>query len=174
MGRPKVSINPAWAENLRRICKEQGITQAQLAGDIYLSQQTLSKIMQGKASLTSRNAEAIIKLFPEYRFNGLMGYDDCLTEEEYEAQRILDRAFYAFDEREATNALLALHGYKEIRREKVRTSSPVQVLVTVEDENGETCQINSKDFDRVVHDIAWYAKARMQRLFEEERGDIDG
>ncbi len=76
MPRKKVDINPKWAENLKRVLKDQGLTQKELASKIYISQQQISKIMNGKAPLTEGTADAIRKAFPRYRKAWLLGFDD--------------------------------------------------------------------------------------------------
>ena len=166
MGRPPMTINPAWAENVRTVCREEGITQTQLAEKIHLSQQTISKIAQGKASLTEQTAKLIIKLFPKYRFQWLMGYEDYKTDEELKINLLLDQACLEMDEGSATMPLLALHGYKEVKKE--RGKERTQTLVTIEDSCGVSCVVDSKVLHQAYHDISWYAKARFPRLFEEQ------
>lgn len=75
MSRKKVKINPIRGERLKKLCEEQKITQVELSDRIHISQQTISKIIQGKANLTEDTAIAIRKEFPTYSFDYLMGYD---------------------------------------------------------------------------------------------------
>ena len=81
MARQKVEINPICGQRLKQICQEQGITQKQLHEKIHLSQQAISAIVKGKASLTGDIANKVIEVFPQYRIEWLLGYDDMPTEE---------------------------------------------------------------------------------------------
>jgi transcriptional regulator with XRE-family HTH domain len=81
-GRPTVEINPKQGKRLKELCIEEEITQAQLGREINYSQQTISKIVQGKAPLQPYIAEQIIEKFPSYRREWLLGLDDWKTEEE--------------------------------------------------------------------------------------------
>ena len=84
----------------------------------------------------------------------------------------LDRAFAQMDEDKAIMPLLSVLGYEEIRKE--RSAIDRSILVTIKKPDGESIQISNHALDKARRDIAWYSKVRMQRLFEEERGDIDG
>lgn len=171
MARKRVDINPAWGENLRKICKDQGITQVELGKKIGLTQQTISKIAQGHASLTTQTANAIVKLFPQYRFQWLMGYDRYATEGEYIANRIMDRAFEEMNEIDAVMPLFDLYGYEEVSRKRGKDRS--QVLITVR--KAETSYVvEHNDLADAFHDIAWYASARLQRLFDEQGREENG
>lgn len=75
MARRQVKINPIRGERLKTLCKEQGITQAELSERIFLSQQTVSKIVQGKANLTESTAATIVRVFPGYRYDWIMAFD---------------------------------------------------------------------------------------------------
>ena len=81
MARPKVEINPICGKRLKQICREQGITQFQLSQMINLSQQGISAIVNGHASLTGEMANRVIEKFPQYRIEWLLGHDDIPTEE---------------------------------------------------------------------------------------------
>lgn len=81
MGRKRVDVSPIRGERLKDFLKEQGITQAALADMIHISQQTISKIVQGKANLTEQTARLIADSFPDspHTFEILMGYDQMPT-----------------------------------------------------------------------------------------------
>ena len=77
MARKPVKINPIRGKRLKLLIEEQGITQSELKDRIFISQQTISKIINGKANLTETTARIIADAFPgsEYTFEKLMGYD---------------------------------------------------------------------------------------------------
>ncbi len=80
MGRPSVKVNPKQGKRVKEIKKETGLTQKEFAGRIFITQQTLSKIINGKASLTNNVAEKILEEFPGIcRLEYLLGLDDFKT-----------------------------------------------------------------------------------------------
>ena len=79
MPRPKVKINPICGKRLKEICDEQNISQSMLSEMIHISQQTISKMINGKSSLTDQTARIIVDCFTEYRMEWLLGYDDYKT-----------------------------------------------------------------------------------------------
>lgn len=87
MARKKVEINPIRGERLKELLKELNIKQNELAKRIHISQQTISKIIQGKANLTEDTAKAIAKEFPAYSFDYLMGYDPISFESPLEFEK---------------------------------------------------------------------------------------
>lgn len=75
MARKPVEIKAIRGKRLKALLEEQGIKQAELSQKIHLSQQTISKIINGGANLTEDTARAIIYAFPGYSYDYLMGFD---------------------------------------------------------------------------------------------------
>ena len=86
MARPKVEINSIRGLRLKQICDEKGITQKQLSKLVYISQQAISKMLQGNATVTETTAIEVIQPFPEHRYEWLMDLDDIKTKEEKKIQ----------------------------------------------------------------------------------------
>lgn len=82
MARPKVKINPIRGLRLKQICEEQIITQKQLSKIIHITQQSISSMVNGTATVTVETADLVTKAFPEYRKEWLLGLDDHKTEED--------------------------------------------------------------------------------------------
>lgn len=80
MSKPRQEINPVSGERLKQFCKKYGITQLKLSAVIDVTPNTLSKICTGKAPLTYRVANEIVKHYPQVRREWLMGIDDFETE----------------------------------------------------------------------------------------------
>lgn len=76
MARIKQEINPKSSKNLKYLCSELHITQKQLSAATGISENTLSKIATGRGPLTRQIAGEIIKAFPSYRIEWLLGFDD--------------------------------------------------------------------------------------------------
>ena len=73
MARPEREINVECGKRLKMLLKETGTTQKELSNKIYLSQQTISQIINGHATLTPETAKLIIGEFPEYNIYWLLG-----------------------------------------------------------------------------------------------------
>ena len=84
MSRPTKEINPKQAKNFKKFLEDTGIPQKELAKKIFISEQQISKIKNGKASLTMDVAEAINKVFPSYRVGWFLGYDEFETDEDFD------------------------------------------------------------------------------------------
>lgn len=84
MSKKKTEINPIRAERVkilldREKSKDKNFTQAKFARKIYQTQQNVSRIINLKTALTEETARDIVKAFPEYRIEWLLGYDDSMT-----------------------------------------------------------------------------------------------
>lgn len=83
MSRPKTEINSVRADRLKQLIEREGLTQQKFAELTDQTQQNVSRIIKMKTPLTEYNAGEIIKHFPRYRIEGLLGYDDYMTHEDY-------------------------------------------------------------------------------------------
>lgn len=83
MSRQRTEINPIRADRVKILMKREKITQTVLADRIYQTQQNVSRIMQKRQPLTEETARLIVKAFPEYRLEWILGYDDFMTHEDY-------------------------------------------------------------------------------------------
>lgn len=90
MARPKVVFKDLWGNRLKELCEKEHITQSELSDSIYISQQTISKIINHKASMTEETARRISEKYPGYSFEWLMGYVDYKNEMEHFGQEITE------------------------------------------------------------------------------------
>ena len=79
MSKKATEINPIRAERIKIIIDRENINQQKLAELIFQTQQNISRIIQKRQPLTEETAQAIIRAFPEYRIQWLLGYDDVMT-----------------------------------------------------------------------------------------------
>lgn len=68
-------INPIRAERLKTLIEREGITRKEFANRISQAHETVSRILNQKQPLTEGTAQDIIKAFPEYRIEWLLGYE---------------------------------------------------------------------------------------------------
>lgn len=85
MARPREKIHVERGKRLKQLCEEQGITQEELSRRIYISQQNISRMINGKANVTENTARIIAEKFPDYSFDWLMGHTDFKTSDEMRA-----------------------------------------------------------------------------------------
>ena len=75
MSRKKENTDPIRVERIKTLIEREGLTKKEFANRISLAPETLSRILNQKSPLTERTAKDIIKAFPEYRIEWLLGYE---------------------------------------------------------------------------------------------------
>lgn len=116
MGRKATEINPIRAERVKTIIKREGITQIKLAEMLFRTPQNISAIVNANIALTEETAKQIITLFPDYRLQWLLGYDDIMLHIE-ELKQMINRKV---DTAEAINQVIRLVADDICAREKIK------------------------------------------------------
>lgn len=116
MSKKASEINPVPAGNLKTLLEREKCQQGKLADLIHLSQQSISRIIQKKQSLTDQTARAIINVFPDYRIEWLLGYDDIMTH----TDEIRAMIHNVVDTAEAINQVIRLVADDICKREKIK------------------------------------------------------
>ncbi len=83
MSKKPSNIKPICATNLKKLMIEEGLTQTKFSEKIHVSQQTTSKILNLKSSLTESLATHITEIFPKYSVEWLLGYSDNMYKTDY-------------------------------------------------------------------------------------------
>lgn len=169
-----MEINPIRGLRVKQLCEEQGINQTELSQRIYISQQKISEMINGKANVTETTARAIIKAFPQYRFEWLMGYDDFKTLIELNLanyQRVkhegelLDIAFFYFAK---------LNGYTVEHPNFSSAHSVEEAIGFVQHgykikKEGQSRQLSLDELRDLENDICDYIGYRLDRYMEKGR-----
>lgn len=182
MPRPKAKINPICGKRLKELCEAEGITQAQLAKQVFLSQQTVSKIVKGRSSMTEETARRVHDKYPAYPFEWLMGYSNFKTTGELFASKLSQcqhegellmiglRAFAQLSGYEITFAAPALSADQR--------TAPVETWLkmfregyTVSGKEG-SITISLEDMNRLQNEICDFVEFKLNRLYE--KGDKNG
>lgn len=111
MPRPKLELNPIRGKRLKQIIREKGISQQALSKTIHISQQAISAMVNERANLTETTAKAVIKLYPEYRYEWLMGYDDFKTRDDMYLSKFSERFKAVSNQMDFMNCVFRLNGY---------------------------------------------------------------
>ena len=113
-GRPAKKIKPEQSVRLKSLLDNEDIKQKQLSAMIPISQQTISKIVQGHAPISNSLAERIIELFPQYSLQWLLGYvdDRYMFAEDY--AKHMDEITQLFIQNERDKAKYLQRGIEQI------------------------------------------------------------
>ena len=104
MSKRKTEINITIADYVKTIRKNEGLTQKEFGEKIGLTQQSINRIEKGKQPLLNDIIDKIVKEFPLYRKEALLGIDDFLTydmwaEEYYKIKDIIADSMWAIIEK---------------------------------------------------------------------------
>jgi len=177
MPKRKLEINPKSKERLKELCNGKPLTQAMLSEKTGISQNTLSKIANGKAPMSDYVAQEIIKAVPGIRREWIMGYDDFKTE----AERISAIIGKNCAREDLINSLISLHGYtvedatfllkvkapqvekgKDDKDDKDGKES-FAAMMSITSPSGTVHFLSSKEFSDLLNSIDDYVE--MQLLF---------
>lgn len=152
MSRKKTEINPKRADNIKKLMKWENISQTEFAEITHQTQQNVSRIINLKTPLTEENAREIIKYFPEYRIEWLLGYDDYPTNKDLflsmvnqtnEEGKLLDQGFFSY---------LKLYDYT-VTEGEVDPSGDSLVDFIHNEHRGVTISRNGKKVTLRLHDL---------------------
>ena len=162
LGRRRIEINPLQAERLKTVSKELNLKNYELAGLLYLTPQTFSKIINGKASLTEANARLIAEKYPQYSAEWLLGLVDYRTRE--------DSPLYKFEQAVEQRNL----PWKRLQRlsEAVCDLSELSghLIAPMKDGkifmfgNYKSAEISSEDYGDLCNDILDYVEFKAGQL----------
>lgn len=144
MARPKKEIHVERGKRLKQLCDEQGISQQELSRRTNISQQNISCMVNGKANVTENTANIIVKEFPEYSFEWLMGYSDFKTSDEMRvyARDLADRVL-------------------------MRNEHFIQCIISMAEMRGYHIERNSGQTEYIRDNIIYLDSAQMDRLAKE-------
>lgn len=190
MPKSKTKINPVSIERVKQVINESGMTQKDFAKKVlFYEQQTLSKIVNGKAPLTRESAARIAQYFKDINAAWLMGESDCKTKHEQEFydfyadlcgeiqkedeawQTILDSCSCGFSLFEKSFKLY-LHsmGYTlDYLRPPVEEGV---VRYSIVDTEGNLCMVLTvQEEAEIVREIADFAEFKIKKLIEGSKAD---
>lgn len=193
MPKSKTEINPVSIERVKQVINESGMTQKDFAKKVlFYEQQTLSKIVNGKAPLTRESAARIAQYFEDINAAWLMGESDYKSKGEYS---FYDDIIVAVQkENDALEALLDcstfpddfyINAFKLFLHSMGLTSkyvpledpskenpfSTVQALC-ITDEYGNICAVFAEQEEyKIAREIADFAEFKIKKLIEGSKAD---
>lgn len=184
MARPKVEINPIRGLRLKQICEEQKITQKQLSNVIHITQQSISSMVNGTATVTVETADLVTMAFPEYRKEWLLGLDDYKTEADVQRARA-EQFTQAIDVMEYEGSLLytglcafaRLNGI-EITPPKTRETGSLENYFRnikagyMIAKGGQAISLSVEEMNRFENEVCDFVELKLKHLFKQKGVDL--
>ena len=174
MGRKTVEINPICGKRVKQICEEQNITQKMLAKKIFLSEKTVSHMINGTSSVTRQTADAIHDLYPEYMTSWILGLSDIknnselftsiLTQAQEEA-KLLDDGLFSF---------VKLIGYEVKPTDPAQDKNDIPSVINAIKagytftKDGESVQMSLTELNDFENEIADYIELRLRHIMKKQ------
>lgn len=193
MPKSKTEINPVSIERIKQVINESGMTQKDFAKKVlFYEQQTLSKIVNGKAPLTRESAARIAQYFKDINAAWLMGessykskdeysfYNDIIAKAEKEAAEwevFINRIIFC-DEFYDKAFELYLHSMglalEDVPLEPVSEdpSFSTAYALGITDGHGNVCTLlTMQEKDAIAQEIADFAEFKIKKLIEGSKAD---
>ena len=166
MSRKPLIINPKCADRLKQFYKDEDISQMELSERILVSQNTLSKIANGKAPMSPAIAQEIRKKFPHINVDWLLGESDFKTIDE----RIEWNLDFAFSKAKCLDELmkqLAISRWCSLVKSKDESTG--ESVYAVVEKDMVVAQISFEDYLRTRREIANYAAYLFDNLLARQK-----
>lgn len=180
MARPKIEINVKRCERLKQIIEETGVKQNELAFNTGISQQAISSMVQKKANVTETTAEIIVKMFPQYSFEWLMGYTDYKNNTE-KLCAVISKA-----QNEGDLLLSGLSAFAQLCDYHIKLSSPAHGSHNVEDvlkmvtegytltHDGASIQLSLEEMNAFENEVCDFVELKLKHLFKQRGANGNG
>lgn len=180
MSRPRVEINVKRCKRLKQVIDETGIKQNQLAADTGISQQSISAMVQEKANVTDTTVEIIVKRFPQYSAEWLLGYSDYKNNSERFA------AVVSQTQDECDLLLTGLYAFSKLADYKIESNLSTSEKVYVEDmlkairdtytitHDGASIQLSIDEMNNFENEVLDLVELQLKHLFNRKKGHNNG
>ena len=171
MARKKVQVKAIRGKRLNELLERKKISQKDFAEKIYISQQTISKIINGHSRLTDDVANVIIRTFPDVRKSYLMGDDDFgLTQEDVNIHELTKSQNEADVLYTSICALAKLSNYS-IECNGASSNNAVDVISSLKQRYTVTnkkrsAKLSIQEMNTLENDIAYYVEFRLNKILE--------
>lgn len=177
MGRKKAEINPKRAERLKILIDREkklrngDFNQTKFAESIHMSQQNVSRIIQKHQNLHEDTAQEIVKQYPVYRIEWLMGYDDYMTRADHLLSVVEQCQAEEETMRSAFFGLARLSGFSiELKRTYPDNSikSVIQALHSgfTFSRDGKSVYLSLTDINEIENELCDIVEARLKRMLK--------
>lgn len=176
MSRPKVEINDLKCKRLKEIIESEGVKQNQLSKETGISQQAISAMVQGKANVTETTAEIIVKRFPQYSIEWLLGFSD------YKNSTEKNSAVISQAQHEGDLLLTGLSAFAQLAQYQIKVTSPMQKIGTVEEtlnmlmdgytisHDGASIKLSLEEMNVFENEAFDFVELQLKHLFKRKGG----
>ena len=171
MPHPKTEINPLWGIRLKEVCEQCDIRQAELAKRIFISQQTISKIINGKATLTRQTALKISEIFPQYSAEWILGLSDYKSDSDHMSQLIRNAAKTSDFLFTGLSAFAQLSGYRISGPQLITNCDDATLKLAKGYEIRKDCklvELSPDEFRQFENEICEIVELKFKHLFQEK------
>ena len=172
MARPRAKINDKRCMRLKQLIGERKITQTQLSEETGISQQAISAMVQGKANVTETTSAAIVRLFPEYSTEWLLGFSD------YKNNKEKFRSVIARGQDESNLLLSGLIAFARLTEYKIDLTYPAKNMYTVEERlkiaregytishNNASIRLSIDEMNAFENEVCDFVELQLKHLFK--------
>ena len=176
MSRPKGEIKGLRCKRLKEIIEREGVKQNQLSEETGISQQSISAMVQGKANVTETTAEIIVKRFPEYSIEWLLGFSD------YKNNAEKFRAVISQAQHEGDLLLTGLSAFAQLANYQIDVTSPMKEIDTVEaalkmigggytiSHDGVSIKLSLEEMNAFENEVCDFVELQLKHLFKRKGG----
>lgn len=179
MSRRATAVNPQSAIRLKQLYDEYNMSQAEFSKKTGISQNTLSRICNGKHPLTQSIAQVIVDAFPEINLEWLM----CIGEDMTESRRFSRIMAETNAEGQlllaGTTAFASLAGY-EITPPKIQDHQNIEGLLGVLNagyrisKGAQTISLSLGEMNRFENEVFDFVELKFKHLFAEKGAGGNG
>ena len=176
MSRPKGEIKGLRCKRLKEIIEREVVKQNQLSEETGISQQSISAMVQGKANVTETTAEIIVKRFPEYSIEWLLGFSD------YKNNAEKFRAVISQAQHEGDLLLTGLSAFAQLANYQIDVTSPMKEIDTVEaalkmivggytiSHDGVSIKLSLEEMNAFENEVCDFVELQLKHLFKRKGG----
>lgn len=165
-------IDSVYSVRFKQLLRNEKITQEKLHELTGISQNTLSRLANGKTDMTKRLATSIVAAFPKYRIEWLLGLDDCATERDISIAWVKSETKRWNRELKLADAaikIMAISGYT-----MTSTNESDDLQHKIMKDGVAFCDCSESQFKRILNSLLRFMESRLEDLRLENLKDENG
>lgn len=175
MARKKLEVNPKQSQRLKKILKDNGKSQKWLSGQIGISEKMISTMVNGSSAVTPETADLITGIFPGYRKEWLLGYDDYENNKAYLEGTLKNSQTEAELLYSGVLAFLQLSGYDITeaysKRDSLEDVVKAETSGYVISRDGQSIPLDILKFNQFANKINDYVDFELQHMIKSLTSD---
>ena len=161
MSRKGEEFNPVCGIRVKQIIAREGLTNRAFAGLVHLSEKTVSGMVNLRQKVTEVTAKEIVKAFPEYQVEWILGYTEYMTKQEAANAYLIRLSDDAAALDTAIINLLKLNGWT------MQAMSDKDGYVLENREENKVFELDMLEMIALRNDLQGYTKYRLDSMFND-------